>query len=64
MTELERFDQKVRDIQKKYDELQADVRQKELKLIKQQDRLAFIKREAEVVSANAKDSQQAKVDLL
>lgn len=61
MTDLEKFDQKIRDIQKKYDELQAEARSKEGKLRGQRDLLSDIKREAEVVHSNAKDSTQAKV---
>jgi len=60
MTEVEKYDQKVRDIQKKYDELHAEGKQRELKLNKQRNLLGYIKREAEVVNSNAKDSQQAK----
>ena len=61
MTELEKFDQKIRDTQKKFDELQAEARQKEARLRGQNDLLSDIKREAEVVHSNSKDSFQAKV---
>ncbi len=61
MTELEKLDQKIRDIQKKYDELQAEARNKEARLRGQRDLLADIKREADVVNSNSKDSVQAKV---
>ncbi|KAJ3275767.1 hypothetical protein HDV01_007234 [Terramyces sp. JEL0728] len=60
LTELEKFDQKICDIQKKYDELQAEARNKEQKLRGQMDLLADIKREAEMVHSNSKDSVQAK----
>lgn len=64
MTELEKFDQKIRDIQKKYDELQAEARGKEARLRGQRDLLSDIKREAEVVNSNSKDSVQAKVSVI
>lgn len=60
MTELEKFDQKICEIQKKYDELQAEARTKEAKLRGQMDQLEDIKREADMVHSNFKDSAQAK----
>jgi chromosome segregation ATPase len=60
MTELEKFDQKICDIQKKYDELRAEARLKEQKLRGQMDILEDIKREAEVLHSHSKDSAQAK----
>ncbi|KAJ3258003.1 hypothetical protein HK103_004137 [Boothiomyces macroporosus] len=60
LTELEKFDQKICDIQKKYDELQAEARAKEQKLRKQMDLFEDIKREADMVHSNTKDSPQAK----
>jgi hypothetical protein len=60
LTELEKLDQKICDIQKKYDELQAEARQKEQKLRGQMDQLEDLKREADVVHSHSKDSIQAK----
>ncbi|KAI8927052.1 hypothetical protein BC831DRAFT_504122 [Entophlyctis helioformis] len=60
MTELEKFDHKICEIQKKYDELQAEARAKETKLRGLIDQLADLKREADMVKSNMKDSPQAK----
>ncbi|KAJ8324377.1 hypothetical protein QVD99_002411 [Batrachochytrium dendrobatidis] len=60
MTELEKFDHKICEIQKKYDELQSEARSKEDKLRGLVDQLSDLKREAEMVKSNAKDSPQAK----
>lgn len=61
MTELEKFDHKICETQKKYDELQSEARAKEAKLRGLSDQLADLKREAETVKSNMKDSPQAKV---
>jgi septal ring factor EnvC (AmiA/AmiB activator) len=61
MSELEKFDQKICDTQKKYDELQAESRAKKEKLRGLLDLLEDIKRESEMVNSNSKDSTQAKV---
>ena len=61
MTELEKFDHKLCETQKKYDELLDDGRSKERKLKSCYDQLADLKREAEMLASNVKDSAQAKV---
>lgn len=61
MTELEKFDHKIYEIQKKYDELHADVKSKEQKLRKLNDQLADLTKEAEMLNSNAKDSPETKV---
>jgi coiled-coil domain-containing protein 151 len=60
MTELEKFDHKICEIQKKLDELQAEARSKEKKLRGLVDQLSDLTREAEMVNSNKKDSAQAK----
>ncbi|KAH6589335.1 hypothetical protein BASA61_005665 [Batrachochytrium salamandrivorans] len=60
MTELDKFDHKICEVQKKYDELQAEARAKEDKLRGLVDRLADLKLEADMVNSNMKDSPQAK----
>ncbi|KAI9333330.1 hypothetical protein BDR26DRAFT_898591 [Obelidium mucronatum] len=60
MTELEKFDQRICEIHRKYDELQAEARMKEDKLLEMRDQLADLKREAELVKSNVQDSPQAK----
>lgn len=60
MTELERFDHRICEIHKKYDELQAEARSKEERLREMRDQLADLKREAESVKSNLQDSPQAK----
>jgi tRNA G10 N-methylase Trm11 len=60
MTELEIFDHKICEIQKKLDEIMAEARLKEKKLWGLVDQLSDISREAEMVNANMKDSPQAK----
>ncbi|KAL2912465.1 hypothetical protein HK105_208037 [Polyrhizophydium stewartii] len=60
MTELEKFDHKICEIQKKYDELQSEARAKEDKLRGLLDQLSDLKREADMVKSNMKDSPQAK----
>ncbi|KAJ3066696.1 hypothetical protein HDU98_010016 [Podochytrium sp. JEL0797] len=60
MTELEKFDQRICEIHRKYDELQAEARAKEDKLCEMRDQLADLKREAELVKSNMQDSSQAK----
>eukprot|EP00842_Homolaphlyctis_polyrhiza_P006364 jgi/Hompol1/6729/HPOL_005058-RA len=60
MTELEKFDHKICEIQKKFDELQAEARAKEDKLRGLVDQLADLKRESDMVKSNMKDSPQAK----
>jgi chromosome segregation ATPase len=64
MTELERFDHRICEIHKKYDELQAEARSKEERLREMRDQLADLKREAEMVKSNLQDSPQAKVGIL
>jgi predicted nucleic acid-binding Zn-ribbon protein len=61
MTELEKFDHRICEIHKKYDELQAEARMKEERLREMRDQLADLKREAEMVKSNLQDSPQAKV---
>ncbi|KAJ3108269.1 hypothetical protein HDU97_001803 [Phlyctochytrium planicorne] len=61
MTELEKLDQRICEIHKKYDELQAEARMKEGRLREMTDQLADLKRESEMVKANLQDSPQAKV---
>lgn len=63
MSDLEKFDQKICEMHKKYDELQAEVRNKEEKLKGMRDQLAEITRESEIVKSNLQDSPQAKVDI-
>ncbi|KAJ3150956.1 hypothetical protein HDU86_006212 [Geranomyces michiganensis] len=60
MTELEKFDQKICEMHKKYDELQAEARAKDEKLRGMSDQLADLSREAETVTSNLQDSPQAK----
>ena len=64
MSELEKFDHKICESQKKLDELQAEARGKEIKLEKLGDQLTDLKLEAEAVTSNLKDSPQAKVIIL
>jgi hypothetical protein len=63
MTELEKFDQKICETQKKYDELTAESKLKELKLRKHYEELEYLKREYELMNSNSKDSSQAKVSV-
>ncbi|KAJ3248280.1 hypothetical protein HDU78_001286 [Chytriomyces hyalinus] len=60
MTELEKFDHRICEIHKKYDELQAEARMKEERLREMNDNLEDLKREAELVKSNLQDSPQAK----
>ncbi|KAI8911720.1 hypothetical protein EDD86DRAFT_245982 [Gorgonomyces haynaldii] len=60
MTELEKFDHKICEMQKKYDELQAEARAKENKLRGLTDQLGDLRRESETLNSNMKDSPQAK----
>ncbi|KND03009.1 uncharacterized protein SPPG_02080 [Spizellomyces punctatus DAOM BR117] len=60
MSELEKFDQKICEMHKKFDELQAEARAKEEKLRGMHDQLADLRREAEIVKSNLQDSPQAK----
>ncbi|TPX58773.1 hypothetical protein SpCBS45565_g07915 [Spizellomyces sp. 'palustris'] len=60
MSELEKFDQKICEMHKKFDELQAEARAKEDKLRGMHDQLADLRREAEIVKSNLQDSPQAK----
>lgn len=60
MSELEKFDHKICEIQKKFDELQDEARTKELKVTGLNDQLADLTRETELVNSNLKDSAQAK----
>ncbi|KAJ3129958.1 hypothetical protein HK098_007224 [Nowakowskiella sp. JEL0407] len=60
MTELEKFDHRICEIHKKYDEIQAEARAKEEKLREMRDQLADLKREALMVKSNSQDSPQAK----
>ncbi|KAJ1547419.1 hypothetical protein HK096_003030 [Nowakowskiella sp. JEL0078] len=60
MTELEKFDHRICEIHKKYDELQAEARFKEERLREMHDQLADLKREAAMVKSNLEDSPQAK----
>ncbi|KAI9348775.1 hypothetical protein DFJ73DRAFT_428805 [Zopfochytrium polystomum] len=60
MTELEKFDHRICEIHKKYDELQAEARSKEERLREMRDQIADLKREAEMVKSNLQDSPQAK----
>jgi peptidoglycan hydrolase CwlO-like protein len=61
MSELEKFDQKICDTQKKYDELRAEYKTKKQKMRGLLDQLNDIKRETDVIFSGAKDSSQAKV---
>ncbi|KAJ3138663.1 hypothetical protein HDU88_007459 [Geranomyces variabilis] len=60
MTELEKFDQKICEMHKKYDELQAEARAKDERLRGMSDQLADLGREANTVVSNLQDSPQAK----
>ncbi|KAJ3215197.1 hypothetical protein HK099_006482 [Clydaea vesicula] len=60
MSELEKFDQRVCELHKKYDEIQAEVWQKKKKLMGMYDQLADLKRDSELVESNSQDSQEAK----
>ncbi|TPX62362.1 hypothetical protein PhCBS80983_g00563 [Powellomyces hirtus] len=60
MTELEKFDQRICEMHKKYDELQAEARGKDDKLRGMNDQLADLGREADTVTSNLQDSPQAK----
>ncbi|KAJ3387725.1 hypothetical protein HDU84_000604 [Entophlyctis sp. JEL0112] len=60
MTELEKFDHRICEIHRKYDELQAEARMKEDRLSEMRDQLADLNREAELVKSNLQDSPQAK----
>ncbi|TPX38600.1 hypothetical protein SeMB42_g06570, partial [Synchytrium endobioticum] len=57
---LDKFDHKICEVQKKYDEMQAEARAKEERLREMHDQLAQLKREAEVARANIHDSPAAK----
>ncbi|KAJ3088217.1 hypothetical protein HK102_009269 [Quaeritorhiza haematococci] len=59
-TELEKFDQKVCEIHKRYDELQAEVRSKEDRIQEMRDQLRDLQKEAETLRSNLQDSPQAK----
>ncbi|KAJ3057103.1 hypothetical protein HK097_000567 [Rhizophlyctis rosea] len=58
--ELDRFDQRICELHKKYDELCAEGKAKQGKLRGLQDQLADLKRESEVVRRNLRDSEEAK----
>ncbi|KAJ3129097.1 hypothetical protein HK100_008836 [Physocladia obscura] len=60
MSELEKFNHRVCEIHRKYDELQAEARAKEEKLSEMRDQLADLQRESELVESNLQDSPQAK----
>ncbi|KAI9014788.1 hypothetical protein BC832DRAFT_546480 [Gaertneriomyces semiglobifer] len=60
MTELEKFDQKVLELHKKYDELLADVRAKENRIQEMRDQLEDLRREEEMVRSHQQDSPQAR----
>ncbi|KAJ3014258.1 hypothetical protein HKX48_005240 [Thoreauomyces humboldtii] len=60
MTELDRADQRICEMHKKYDELQADARSKDSRLRLMTDQLADLGREADTVRSNLQDSPQAK----
>ncbi|KAJ3044204.1 hypothetical protein HDV00_002882 [Rhizophlyctis rosea] len=59
-TELDRFDQRICELHKKYDELCAEGRTKQVKLRGLEDQLADLKRESDVVKRNLRDSEEAK----
>ncbi|KAI9106169.1 hypothetical protein DFS34DRAFT_49148 [Phlyctochytrium arcticum] len=60
MSELERFDQRICEMHKKFDELQAEARAKEERLREMRDQLEELKREGGIVKSNLEDSPQAK----
>ncbi|KAJ1561277.1 hypothetical protein HK405_004396, partial [Cladochytrium tenue] len=60
MSELERFDHRICEIHKRFDELQAEARAKEERLREMRDQQADLQREAELVRSNLQDSAQAR----
>lgn len=63
MTELEKFDQKICEMHKKYDEMQAEAKEKAHRIQEMHDNLNDLKRESETVQSNTQDSPQARVFL-
>lgn len=62
MTELEKYEQRICEIHRKYDELCAEARTREERLRDMEDQLSRLKKEAETVKQNLQDSPQAKVN--
>ncbi|TPX32612.1 hypothetical protein SmJEL517_g04325 [Synchytrium microbalum] len=57
---LEKFEHKICEVQKKYDDMQAEARNKEERLREMGDQLDLFRREAEMVKSNVQDSPAAK----
>jgi chromosome segregation ATPase len=62
MTPIEKLDQRICEIHKKYDDLQLEARSKESKLKSLKDQLDELKKDGDTVKANIQDSPFAKVN--